>query len=273
MESQQPPGYLPLPKSYKGRFPFKICTTSFIYPDHYIPNVKMLGPYMDEIELLLFESAGPDALPSRSVITELGRLAAEFDFSYNIHLPTDISVSDLNSERQKSAVETMVGVIELVQPLCPSALILHVPYMDGSENGDNVKSWQDRVYKNLEKILSVVENREIIAIETLEYPLELLETVIADLDLAICLDLGHLMVYDYDLKEIFSKYARKTSVLHLHGVENRRDHKTLCRLSPDVIETVLWVLKRFTGVVSIEVFSYEELVSSLKYLENQWEKP
>ncbi|MGB5747445.1 MAG: cobamide remodeling phosphodiesterase CbiR [Desulfobacterales bacterium] len=272
MMNKQQPEYPALSKSYKGMFPFKICTTSFVYPDHYIPNVKMLGPYMDEIELLLFESTGPDVLPSRFEITELGRLAAEFDLSYNIHLPTDISISDMNTERQRSAVETMVQVIELVEPLCPSALILHVPYIDGSLKDDSLSIWQDRVYKNLEKILSVVENKKIIAIETLEYPLELLEAVIVDLDLAICLDLGHLMVYDNDVKEVFKKYSYKTSVLHLHGVENNRDHMTLKRLSPKLIETVLWVLKRFSGVVSIEVFSYEDLISSLKFLENHWER-
>jgi sugar phosphate isomerase/epimerase len=232
----------------------------------------MLGPYLDEIELLLFESAGCDALPSGPVIAELGRLAGEFDLSYNVHLPTDISIGDLNLDRQRDAVETLVRVIELVQPLCPSALILHVPYIDESLKDDNSKRWQDRVYKNLEKILAVVENRKIIAIETLEYPLELLETVIVDLDLSICLDLGHLMVYGYDVKEVFNQYALRTSVLHLHGVEHNRDHTTVSRLSPELIETVLGVLMRFSGVVSLEVFSYDDLISSLQFLENHWER-
>ena len=270
MTNQQPQRYPSLTKSYKGRFPFKIATTSFIYPDHYIPNVKMLGPYMDEIELLLFESQGTDVLPSRMVITELCRLAAEFDLSYNVHLPTDISISDRDPSRQRDAVETMVRVIELVHPLDPSALILHVPYIEESLQEHNVKKWQDRVYKNLEKILSAVENKKIIAIETLDYPLELLEDIIVDLDLAICLDLGHLMVYDYDVLEVYNKYAFKTSVLHLHGVENDRDHTTLERLSEKLTATVMWVLKRFTGVVSLEVFSFENLNSSLKFIENHW---
>jgi sugar phosphate isomerase/epimerase len=270
MTNQQPQEYSSLTKSYKGMFPFKICTTSFIYPDHYIPNVKMLGPYMDEIELLLFESQGTDVLPSRMVITELCRLAAEFDLSYNVHLPTDISISDRDPSRQRDAVETMVRVIELVHPLCPSALILHVPYIEELLKEHNVKKWQDRVYKNLEKILSAVENKKIIAIETLDYPLELLEDIIIDLDLAICLDLGHLMVYDYDVLEVYNKYAFKTSVLHLHGVENHCDHTTLERLSEKLTATVMWVLKRFTGVVSIEVFSFENLDSSLKFLESHW---
>ena len=269
---QPQPEYPSLSKSYKGMFPFKICTTSFIYPDEYVPNVRKLGPCMDEIELLVFESTVPDALPARSVITELGRLATEFDLSYNVHLPTDISISDPHPDRQKQAVDTMVRVIDLVQPLDPSSLILHVPFMVEPPNEPNVGMWQDRVHQSVNNILSAVETQTAIAIETLDYPLDLLEDIIVDLDLAICLDLGHLMVYDYDVLEVFNKYASKTSVLHLHGVENGRDHMTLERLTDNSFETVLRILKNFTGIVSLEVFSFENLDSSLKYLERHWRK-
>jgi sugar phosphate isomerase/epimerase len=272
MMTQQQPEYPALSKSYKGLYPFKICTTSFIYPDHYVPNVKMLGPYIDEIELLLFESQGADALPSRIVITELCRLAGEFGLSYNVHLPTDISISDPDPAQQQHAVETLIRVMELVQPLDSSALILHIPYSEGSFKEHDVKNWQDRVYRNLKKIVPAVENKKIIAIETLDYPLELLEDIIVDLGLAICLDLGHLMVYDYDVLEVFNKYGLKTPVLHLHGVENGCDHTTLERLSDKLFKTLLQVLNHFTGVVSIEVFSFENLDSSLKYLESHWRK-
>ena len=264
--------YPSLTKSYKGLYPFKIGTTSFIYPDHYIPNVKMLGPYIDEIELLLFESRGNDVLPSRTVITELCRLAGEFDLSYNVHLPTDISISDRDPARQQHAVETMIRIMELVRPLDASSLILHVPYGETSYDENIVKNWRDRVYQNLVKIKSAVEVQDIIAIETLDYPLDLLDDIVLDLDLRVCLDLGHLMVYDYDLTEVFNKYSSNTSVIHLHGVENDRDHTTLDRLSEKSTSTVLRILKRFSGVVSLEVFSFENLDSSLRYIENHWKK-
>jgi len=272
MTNEQLHGYPSLPKSYKGLFPFKICTTSFIYPDHYIPNVRMLGPYMDEIELLLFESRGVDAIPSKGVVAELGQLAREFDLTYNVHLPTDVSLTDPDPAGQKSAVETMVRVIERVQPLCPSALVLHLPYNEPSFTRQNRVVWQNSVYKNLGRVLSAVENNNLIAIETLNYPPELLADIIVDLDLAICLDLGHLMVYDYDVLEVYNKYASVASVLHLHGVENRCDHTTLERLSVESFEPVRRVLAEFTGVVSIEVFSFENLDSSLKYLERHWKQ-
>ena len=263
--------YPSLTQCYKNYYPFKIGTTSFIYPDHYVPNVKMLGPYLDEIELLLFESTGVDALPSKPVIAELSRLAKEFDLSYNIPLPTDISLSDQDPKRQIQAVETMIRVIELVNPLCPSALTLHLPYMEESFEEYNLKIWQDRVYGNLEKLLSAAVTKDKIAIETLDYPFELVDDIIFDLDLKICMDLGHLMVHGYDIKKTFSKYAFRTSIIHLHGVENDRDHTSLKKLPEELIEPVLRILKSFTGVVSLEVFSFENLNSSLKFLENRWE--
>jgi sugar phosphate isomerase/epimerase len=232
----------------------------------------MLGPYLDEIELLLFESQGTDVLPTRKVITKLCRLAAKFGLSYNVHLPTDISISDRNSARQQHAVDTMIRVMDLVRPLDASGLILHVPFSEESYDESIVKKWRDRVWQNLAKIRAAAQKQDIIAIETLDYPLELLEDIVLDLDLRICLDLGHLMVYDYDVLEVFNKYASMTPVLHLHGVENRRDHTTLERLSVKLFETVLQVLNKFSGVVSIEVFSFENLDSSLKYLENHWKK-
>jgi sugar phosphate isomerase/epimerase len=80
------------------------------------------------------------------------------------------------------------------------------------------------------------------------------------------------MVYDYDLIEVFNKYFDKTSVIHLHGVENDRDHTAVDRLSDTLTSTVLRILKRFTGVVSLEVFSFENLNSSLNFIENHWEE-
>ena len=269
MTNRQQFEYPLLSKSYKGMFPFKIATTSFIYPDHYIPNVRMLGPYMDEIELLLFESQEADSIPSKEVIAELGQIGREFALSYNVHLPTDVSITDPDPERQKNAVETMIRVMEHVQPLLSSALVLHLPY-HGSFSKQNTAVWRDRVCQNLEKILPTAEDSRYIAIETLDYPLDLLAEILVDLDLSICLDLGHLMVYGYDVLEVFERFAYRTAVLHLHGVDNGRDHLTLERLPDRLFEPVLQILNQFTGVVSLEVFSFNNLVSSLKYLERHW---
>ncbi|RLB86435.1 MAG: sugar phosphate isomerase/epimerase, partial [Deltaproteobacteria bacterium] len=57
--------------------PFRLGTTSFIYPDHLLPNVRQIGPFFDEIELLVFESQSKGVLPSRADIRELGQLSED----------------------------------------------------------------------------------------------------------------------------------------------------------------------------------------------------
>ena len=62
-------------KSYKGLFPFKLGTTSYIYPAPILPNVMRLAPFLDEIELVLFESSCEDNLPGKDQIHRLKELS------------------------------------------------------------------------------------------------------------------------------------------------------------------------------------------------------
>ena len=263
--------YPSLTKSYKNFYPFKIGTTSFIYPDLYLPNVKMLAPFVDEIELLLFESAPVASLLSKPVIRELKRISQDLQVSYNIHLPTDISVCDAIPIRQDQAVDTLLSIIERVAPLSPSSYTLHVPYPSDAKNGANdLREWQHVVYRNLEKIVLAGVPAGKIALETLDYPLEFMETIIADLNLSICLDIGHLILGGTDIQSVFHKHAAAVSIVHLHGVEGRRDHGPLNRLPHNLLDSVVRGLKRFTGTVSLEIFNFKHLDTSLNLLEQRW---
>lgn len=262
--------YQSLPKSYRGKFPFKLATTSFIYPDHYAPNVRMLGSFVDEIELLLLESNPPEALPSHTDITELYRSAQEFDVSYNVHLPMDISISDPDATRQQQATEALIRIIELVSPLSPTSYCLHIPYDEGSFAQEKVKNWQERVLMNLERVLGSGIKAQLIAIETLDYPYEILDDIISALNLSVCMDAGHLIIYGLDIKTFFEKYNREISIIHLHGAESGRDHLALGRLSGENMTAVISILRRFTGVVSLELFSYDDLKNSLQFLDDWW---
>jgi sugar phosphate isomerase/epimerase len=229
----------------------------------------MLGPYLDEIELLLFESLPADALPSKAVIAELFHLAHKYDLTYNIHLPTDVSITDPKPEKQQQAVDTLVDVIDRVSPLAPAAYTLHIPFTEKSFENAAVKEWQNRVFNNLEKMLAGGIAAESIAVETLDYRFDLLNDILAGLNLSVCLDIGHLIAYGYDLKALFDKYVDITAIIHLHGVKSGRDHLALNKLPAEFIDPLLSMLKRFTGSVSLEVFSFEDLEISLGFLENQ----
>ncbi len=260
-----------LSKSYKGRFPFNIGTTSFVYPDDYVPNVKMLGPYLENIELLLFESNYTGALPSKQVIGELAGLAKDFNLAYNVHLPTDISISSQDPQQKSIAVETITRVAERVAPLSPTTLTLHVPYEETSRDKDAVKSWQERVIQNLAKIRVNGIPGHLISIENLDYPFEFLVPIISELDLTICLDCGHLILHGDDIEKFFNIYATKTAIIHLYGVQNNHFHGALDELSDKSMISITRLLAKFGGMVSLEVFSHAHLEASLKILEKYWD--
>ena len=260
-----------LPKPYKGIYPFKIGTTSFIYQDGYVPNAKKLGPYLDQIELLLFESK-PGSLPKKNEINELLLLSKEFDLTYNIHLPTDISVGDQDPSVRQIAVETILSVLDLTSPLSPFTCTLHISYDELSHNKVKILKWQELTYQTIKQLINYGVKAEEISIENLYYPFEWVEDIVRAFNFNICMDIGHLIVWDRDIKAFFNSYSDNISIIHLHGVENGHDHISLKRLSEERVGQIMEILKKFTKVVSIEVFSYDALATSLEFLEKCWKK-
>lgn len=252
-------------------FPFKIGTTSFIYPDSYVQNVKMLAPYLDEIELIFFEST-PNSLPSKQDIKELFSLASEHNLSFNIHLPLDISLSSHDISIRHLATDTIIQIIDLTAILSPSTFTLHLECEKADKMTEPTHHWQNRIYSSIHKLISSGIDGKEISVETLNYPLEWVEEILIDFNLSVCMDFGHLILYGFDMKYIFDRYKNRTSIIHLHGANERRDHQALDFLSKSNLKTILEMLKSFRGIVSIEVFSFDHLEASLKYLESFWKE-
>ena len=256
-----------LPKSYKGEFSFKIGTTSFIYPAGYVQNVKMVAPYLDEIELLLFESA-PESLPSAHEIRQLFNVSKEFDLTYNIHLPLDIFPGAPERSIRQFALETVIQIVDLTASLSPSTYTLHLPYDEAGFDNEQVKRWRDRLDESMKKLVSAGISGDIISIETLDYPMDWVEDILNDFNLYVCMDVGHLMLYGYDPEAVFNKHKNRIAILHLHGVDNQKDHLPLDRLAKENAETVIRILQQYERVVSLEVFSFDHLKASLNFLDN-----
>lgn len=272
MAYQSTQEYPSLVKSYKGLYPFKLGTTSFIYPDHYVPNVKLVGPFVDEIELLLFESGPAESLLPKAIIEDLVHLARDLSLTYNIHLPTDITIGDFSVAAQQHAVDTLIRIIEQTAPLSPSSYTLHIPFDDDIADPDTISRWQGIVRRNLEKMLTAGIPGDLIAVETLDYPLEIIDKILSELNLAVCMDIGHLIIHDVEIQSVYNRYCDRVAIIHLHGVEGQQDHLALDRLSEEWIGPVFKILNNFSGSVSLEVFSFENLNTSLNYLERYWDK-
>ena len=262
--------YPSLSKSYKGLFPFKICTTSFIYPDMYAPNVTMLGPYLDEIELLLFDSTYEGSLPTAARINELSELFSKFRLTCNVHLPLDISLGDSDIRKRLQAIEAVRHIIRLTAPLTPSTYTVHFTYEEKSRSQKAIGLWRNRVIKSIDEILKEDISPEKFSVENLvEYPFEWVDDIIARTGFHTCIDIGHFIERGEDFESAFYKYISTTDILHIYGVKDHKDHLSLDCLREKEIDSLVNILKDFSGIVSIEVFSFDKLVSSLAVMD-QW---
>ena len=254
--------------------PFKLGTTSFIFPDHIIPNVKKLGPVFDAIELLIFESQPAFVLPSKSDVEELLYLSLQHDIIYNIHLPIDVSLTSKSSGKRHKAKDALLNVIDLFKPLTPTTYTLHLDMPQKLKNDlanqSRLEQWKQNICQGLEDLVKDMVDPGIISIETLDYPFSLIETLVEQFSLSVCIDAGHQIKYNYDLFQTFEKYKSKTSIIHLHGVafldHKIQDHTSLDKLPKKYFDQVQTILKKFTGVVSLEVFNLENLNRSLSLL-------
>ena len=249
--------------SLKGRYPFRLGTTSFIFPADYTTNVRQLAPLVDEIELLLFESRH---LPPVDEIHTLGELARTQDTTYNVHLPMDVHLAGDAHDIRNQAVDAVVRAIDRVAPLSPTTHTLHLTYDRTDHQPGTVDQWQQFCMESVSEVLKrtrVPSDR--ISIETLDYDPFWLTPIVEALDLAICVDVGHVILYGFDLRQVLESFADRTTILHLHGVNGGRDHLALTQLDPSLRNTIAGYLQDFTGSASIEVFNLKRLSESLAH--------
>ncbi len=260
------------------QWPFRLGTTSFIYPDFIVPNVKKLGAFFDEIELLIFESKPSTVLPTHDEIRELTHLAGDLNLTYNIHLPTDISLGHPDSKIRVKAVDTVWRVVELCEPLSPTTHTLHLDLQAAGvmDLVNGISEWQQLVDESLFLLSSHFSDMSVISIENLDFPFDYLENLIETHGLAVCMDAGHLLVHGFDFKAFFEKHQSRIPLIHLHGVDMTtappKDHQALDRTPAPLMASLMEVLNRFTGVVSLEVFNLEKLEASLACLDQLFPK-
>jgi sugar phosphate isomerase/epimerase len=259
--------YQPLAKIYKRRYPFRLSVPSFVYPDTWAANARMLGPYVDEIELLFFESKPTDCLPSRKELDELRAISKDFSLGYNIHLPTDVSLTAQERPDRSNALDAIRRVVDLTLHLNPSSWTLHIPYDCSKETGTDVRVWQGHAREALEKLIGEGIPPRLLAIENLDYPFDRVRDLVLDLDLSICMDAGHLILCGQDIAAFYRENVDRIPVLHLHGVRDGRDHLPLTKLSKRDGLAAFEILESFSETLSVEVFSFEHLTSSLVWLE------
>jgi len=256
-------------KSYRGSFPFKLATTSYIYPAPVVPNVIKLAPLLDEIEIVFYESKGQDAFPDARLIEDLKGISLKADVRFNIHLPIDVYLGDPCEALRSEGVKVVKEWIERTMPLSPSVYTLHFSLRDDQQALDRVL-WRHHLSESAGRILTCGIEPSRLSIETLGYPYEWIEDIVRTFGFSICLDIGHLLLRGVDLKDYLERYLSVTSIVHLHGTQNSRDHLGIDRLTAETLDLVFSYLQSYQGILSIEVFTWEDLRNSLRVLDERW---
>jgi len=253
----------------KRSFPFRLATTSYILPAEIIPNIRYLGRYFDEIELVFFESGRESNLPSPRDIREMARLASDLDLTFNVHLPADLFFGDPDPALRRRFCETAFSFYERALPLSPTSYILHLDSRRADETIEPDRSaWANRVRESLEAMQMKGIELSRIAVENLEYPLQHILPFVEAFDMSFCLDIGHLLRYGHDPAEQTASFLKMCSMVHLHGVDNGKDHTGLDHIPLAEWRIICRALERYEGGVSLEVFSIDDLLVSLKRMQD-----
>jgi sugar phosphate isomerase/epimerase len=252
-------------------FPFRLGTTSYIIPDDILPNARYLAGKVRDVELILFEvDDGPNNLPSPEVIHELSKIAKEKDMTYTVHLPLDLKLGEKNSKHDQSLVKAK-RVIDCTRGVNPWAYVLH---LDGksvrtSTDAELIKGWQDQSVRALEIVSGWAGSPNKLALENLEtYPLDFIQPVLDRVPVSRCVDIGHLWLDGHDPIPYLQTALPYTRVVHLHGIAER-DHRSLAFMPQEKVRAV-WdelIRAKYEGVLTLEIFSEEDFVSSLEVIE------
>ncbi len=263
IEEMQLTAYPKLPQVWKDRYPFRLACPSFVYPADYDVNVDLLGPCVDDIELLFFESR-PVVRPGGALIKRLKDLGARHAVGYLVHLPTDSRLFDPDPERRQTAVDELAGLTQLLAPLQAAFAIMHLE-MDGDPRPPvgGRRRWEQGIAEGLARLADAGIDLSRLMIENQSAPLEWIGPVLETFDLALCLDIGHLKLSGGELEQTLVRWQARIGALHVHGVQNGRDHQSLeCLDSKD--QAVLQAfLRSFRGSVCVEIFNFNDLSASL----------
>lgn len=248
---------------------FRIGTTSYILPADILPNAVYLAPRVDDIQLVLFETDEYGSnLPDATLRARLNALAAAHDLTYTVHLPLDLRLGDDGDDGHLSLVKAR-RVIEATRGLQPVAYTAHLdgrPLQAFGPTGPSaaaLAAWQANACRALETVCGRLADPAQLCIENLEaWNPDFFAPVIEALPVSRTVDVGHLWLQNQDPLPKLAAWLDRARVIHLHGI-GARDHQSLALMAPAQLDPVIDLLaQRFTGVVTLEVFSQEDFLAS-----------
>ena len=258
-------------RSLKNRFPFRLGTTSYIIPADLMTNVRFLAPCVDDIELVLFEANEESNLPDEKTIRALIEIACSNDLSYTVHLPLGLMLGAVDEEERRSSVKKALRIVELASPLNPAAYVVH---FEGERRGpvpsQNMSAWTKGLRASVADLLGTGIQSYLFCVETLDYPFALVDPIVYEFELSVCLDIGHILLKGYPLDAYLAKYHDRIRVFHAHGIRENKDHRDLGALRDSDLALLFGNLQSCRSsppVLTLEVFDENDFRLSLAVVE------
>ena len=259
----------------KQRFVFRVGAPSYVFPAAILPNVRAIAHLVDDVELLLFESDAISPLPDEVTLTHLEDLALTHDLSYTVHLPMDADVGSSDEGIRRESVGKFLRAIRRTESLVPHAFVMHWPRNEGGSCDESGRIlWRDALRRSADELKAAGVDLGRVCVETLDYPFEWVSEVIEAFGFSVCLDIGHVILHGDRLEDILARHWGRTTVVHLHGVSEGKDHRPITVMDPQLLERLRSRFCNDDGVervVTLELFKAERLVESLSVL-REWEQ-
>jgi sugar phosphate isomerase/epimerase len=170
--------------------------------------------------------------------------------TYTTHLPLwSVEPSTPLTPVRKGSVEAVVEIIRATRPIEPEAYVLHATGALAAEFYNMkisemaraliLRQFQSGARESIRSILAEtgLPSRRL-AIETVEFPLDLTLELVEEFDLSVCLDTGHVLAGFpgwFDFFEVVEKLLPRLAEVHLHDCKKMpngvrgygEDHKPL----------------------------------------------
>ncbi|MDR2516234.1 MAG: AP endonuclease [Spirochaetaceae bacterium] len=237
----------------------RVSVPSWVIPGTYAENLRFLAEKREitGVELLFFIYDDETKQMLRDEWDVIRSYTGRF--TYTVHLPDRI-------------LPEHAELVERFLPYARNFVVHPYPAEEADAERRLLEAWQasygnaDRRQEDLGALSPfIIENT---------YP-GMQEALLSRLpgDTGLVMDTGHLLLIDHDPAGFFNLHKTRVKEIHLHTVDfkaaqkdNRlTDHRSLKPDDPWFIEFVS-CLREFTGVVNLEVFSWEEAAASLAVL-------
>jgi len=264
---------------YRTTSCFRISAPSLVYGFDLVENVNTLSRMVDHVEIVVFHTPEHDNIPTPEALAVLRKIQNGTGLTFSVHLPASFEIAAADEKTRHLFLQRTIGMIHHFKLLKPEFYILHVPFTAptlvaepgcyfAAREMDRFTAWSQRAIDGLARIQAETDLGRRLLVENINYSPTFLEPFWQKGLCGFCLDIGHLLLGGESVGESLDRYLPVIREIHLHGVIGWEEHLSLSVMQKKRVGS--WIDKltdnAFGGIVNIEVFSPEDLSSSLEML-------